>query len=180
MFSLFVFFLMIRRPPRSTLSSSSAASDVYKRQVRSYGFLQQCSCLSTISLQPFEGVSAIPHAFLTQCSFLREIDLTPLLLQPQQHPPPSSSLPITPMTTTSVLLLHRVHSNCLSYCTRLKTINLSALRNVVQIGDNFLFGSLSLSEIDLKALGNVEVIGKRFLGDCVGCLLYTSPSPRDS
>ena len=25
--------LMIRRPPRSTLSSSSAASDVYKRQV---------------------------------------------------------------------------------------------------------------------------------------------------
>ena len=28
-----LFFLMIRRPPRSTLSSSSAASDVYKRQV---------------------------------------------------------------------------------------------------------------------------------------------------
>src|SRR5665648_596100 len=28
---------MIRRPPRSTLSSSSAASDVYKRQVRSFG-----------------------------------------------------------------------------------------------------------------------------------------------
>eukprot|EP00658_Telonema_sp_P-2_P045444 TRINITY_DN33407_c0_g1_i1.p2 TRINITY_DN33407_c0_g1~~TRINITY_DN33407_c0_g1_i1.p2 ORF type:complete len:115 (+),score=11.68 TRINITY_DN33407_c0_g1_i1:106-450(+) len=28
---------MIRRPPRSTLSSSSAASDVYKRQVRSCG-----------------------------------------------------------------------------------------------------------------------------------------------
>ena len=30
---LFVFFLMIRRPPRSTLDRSSAASDVYKRQV---------------------------------------------------------------------------------------------------------------------------------------------------
>ena len=28
-----VFFLMIRRPPRSTLDRSSAASDVYKRQV---------------------------------------------------------------------------------------------------------------------------------------------------
>src|SRR5665648_185112 len=28
---------MIRRPPRSTLSSSSAASDVYKRQVRNSG-----------------------------------------------------------------------------------------------------------------------------------------------
>ena len=30
--SMFVFFLMIRRPPRSTLDRSSAASDVYKRQ----------------------------------------------------------------------------------------------------------------------------------------------------
>ena len=28
------FFLMIRRPPRSTQSRSSAASDVYKRQVK--------------------------------------------------------------------------------------------------------------------------------------------------
>ena len=28
------FFLMIRRPPRSTLDRSSAASDVYKRQHR--------------------------------------------------------------------------------------------------------------------------------------------------
>ena len=30
--SLLFFFLMIRRPPRSTLDRSSAASDVYKRQ----------------------------------------------------------------------------------------------------------------------------------------------------
>ena len=28
-----IFFLMIRRPPRSTQSRSSAASDVYKRQI---------------------------------------------------------------------------------------------------------------------------------------------------
>src|SRR5680860_1870056 len=31
---LFFFFLMIRRPPRSTQSRSSAASDVYKRQLQ--------------------------------------------------------------------------------------------------------------------------------------------------
>ena len=31
-FLLFFFFLRIRRPPRSTLDRSSAASDVYKRQ----------------------------------------------------------------------------------------------------------------------------------------------------
>eukprot|EP00657_Telonema_sp_P-1_P008063 TRINITY_DN28611_c0_g1_i1.p1 TRINITY_DN28611_c0_g1~~TRINITY_DN28611_c0_g1_i1.p1 ORF type:complete len:110 (+),score=57.72 TRINITY_DN28611_c0_g1_i1:1-330(+) len=33
MYRLSLFFLMIRRPPRSTQSRSSAASDVYKRQV---------------------------------------------------------------------------------------------------------------------------------------------------
>eukprot|EP00831_Metopus_contortus_P049298 TRINITY_DN40643_c0_g1_i1.p2 TRINITY_DN40643_c0_g1~~TRINITY_DN40643_c0_g1_i1.p2 ORF type:complete len:127 (+),score=23.36 TRINITY_DN40643_c0_g1_i1:19-399(+) len=32
-----VFFLMIRRPPRSTQGVSSAASDVYKRQVHGRG-----------------------------------------------------------------------------------------------------------------------------------------------
>ena len=37
MFSLFFFFLMIRRPPRSTLDRSSAASDVYKRQTINLG-----------------------------------------------------------------------------------------------------------------------------------------------
>ena len=31
-YSAGVFFLMMRRPPRSTLDRSSAASDVYKRQ----------------------------------------------------------------------------------------------------------------------------------------------------
>ena len=30
--NMYFFFLMIRRPPRSTQSRSSAASDVYKRQ----------------------------------------------------------------------------------------------------------------------------------------------------
>src|SRR5665647_3982078 len=35
-FFFFFFFLMIRRPPRSTPLYSSAASDVYKRQVKGY------------------------------------------------------------------------------------------------------------------------------------------------
>ena len=33
------FFLMIRRPPRSTLDRSSAASDVYKRQLEKDAYL---------------------------------------------------------------------------------------------------------------------------------------------
>ena len=36
---MFFFFLMIRRPPRSTLDRSSAASDVYKRQTGCYPHL---------------------------------------------------------------------------------------------------------------------------------------------
>eukprot|EP00831_Metopus_contortus_P016308 TRINITY_DN1681_c0_g1_i1.p1 TRINITY_DN1681_c0_g1~~TRINITY_DN1681_c0_g1_i1.p1 ORF type:complete len:171 (+),score=27.23 TRINITY_DN1681_c0_g1_i1:69-581(+) len=43
----FVFFLMIRRPPRSTQGVSSAASDVYKRQVYMYSVvipLLLCGC----------------------------------------------------------------------------------------------------------------------------------------
>src|SRR5674536_77442 len=39
---------MIRRPPRSTLSSSSAASDVYKRQVYEPSFEQLRDMLSTL------------------------------------------------------------------------------------------------------------------------------------
>ena len=40
---LFFFFLMIRRPPRSTQSRSSAASDVYKRQIQhSYKAIMPC------------------------------------------------------------------------------------------------------------------------------------------
>ena len=35
------FFLMIRRPPRSTLDRSSAASDVYKRQMEFDGGAQK-------------------------------------------------------------------------------------------------------------------------------------------
>ena len=41
-----VFFLMIRRPPRSTLDRSSAASDVYKRQMLSWPMRQRMNGLS--------------------------------------------------------------------------------------------------------------------------------------
>ena len=48
--SICFFFLMIRRPPRSTLDRSSAASDVYKRQgLTSYGKHEGSSSLDLMS-----------------------------------------------------------------------------------------------------------------------------------
>eukprot|EP00828_Plagiopyla_frontata_P009245 TRINITY_DN14753_c0_g1_i2.p3 TRINITY_DN14753_c0_g1~~TRINITY_DN14753_c0_g1_i2.p3 ORF type:complete len:105 (-),score=25.18 TRINITY_DN14753_c0_g1_i2:26-340(-) len=44
---------MIRRPPRSTLSSSSAASDVYKRQ-EIIGFKEKCFNKDNIRLIPMD------------------------------------------------------------------------------------------------------------------------------
>ena len=44
---------MIRRPPRSTLSSSSAASDVYKRQFTSCIFSRPMPSVYDVSVRPF-------------------------------------------------------------------------------------------------------------------------------
>ena len=51
------FFLMIRRPPRSTLDRSSAASDVYKRQREAFLLLWD-ECLAKLkdgATQPSGG-----------------------------------------------------------------------------------------------------------------------------
>eukprot|EP00658_Telonema_sp_P-2_P028411 TRINITY_DN21773_c0_g2_i2.p1 TRINITY_DN21773_c0_g2~~TRINITY_DN21773_c0_g2_i2.p1 ORF type:complete len:113 (-),score=22.74 TRINITY_DN21773_c0_g2_i2:21-359(-) len=64
---------MIRRPPRSTLSSSSAASDVYKRQaVRKRNTIHAthiCVCVSTT----LDYYSPLPTAiqFASECCGVR-------------------------------------------------------------------------------------------------------------
>ena len=58
-FFLLVFFLMIRRPPRSTLDRSSAASDVYKRQVHKYELPQSSSSNDTLNLLLQEKLNQI-------------------------------------------------------------------------------------------------------------------------
>ena len=58
-----VFFLMIRRPPRSTLDRSSAASDVYKRQVQDYpGFISNRILMPMINEAVYcvmEGIASV-------------------------------------------------------------------------------------------------------------------------
>src|SRR5665648_1273686 len=63
---------MIRRPPRSTLSSSSAASDVYKRQVVYRGLLGD-SLAHTISFEDcyfsqLQVIDSVNFAFRAQSS----------------------------------------------------------------------------------------------------------------
>eukprot|EP00658_Telonema_sp_P-2_P013757 TRINITY_DN15217_c0_g1_i1.p1 TRINITY_DN15217_c0_g1~~TRINITY_DN15217_c0_g1_i1.p1 ORF type:complete len:101 (-),score=40.32 TRINITY_DN15217_c0_g1_i1:158-460(-) len=70
---------MIRRPPRSTLSSSSAASDVYKRQVstQSTGTLLNEEKLAAVPLLIFANKmdlsTALPAADVSQCLNLHTI-----------------------------------------------------------------------------------------------------------
>ena len=91
--SLF-FFLMIRRPPRSTLDRSSAASDVYKRQVLATAITSAVSSwggiVSTSSLDaPFTTRSPVMTTTTVSYTHLRAhetvLDLVcRLLLEKQQ------------------------------------------------------------------------------------------------
>src|SRR5680860_60020 len=52
---------MIRRPPRSTQSRSSAASDVYKRQTKAYPELKYLTLSYCGSMAHFPEASIKPH-----------------------------------------------------------------------------------------------------------------------
>eukprot|EP00658_Telonema_sp_P-2_P063929 TRINITY_DN52779_c0_g1_i1.p2 TRINITY_DN52779_c0_g1~~TRINITY_DN52779_c0_g1_i1.p2 ORF type:complete len:130 (+),score=32.81 TRINITY_DN52779_c0_g1_i1:140-529(+) len=73
---------MIRRPPRSTLSSSSAASDVYKRQDFDPGFPHSRNGFDYPALPVVDGV-AITHSPLDALS-VPIVDV-PLILQNMQQ-----------------------------------------------------------------------------------------------
>eukprot|EP00825_Cyclidium_porcatum_P006240 TRINITY_DN13082_c0_g1_i4.p4 TRINITY_DN13082_c0_g1~~TRINITY_DN13082_c0_g1_i4.p4 ORF type:complete len:111 (-),score=15.96 TRINITY_DN13082_c0_g1_i4:191-523(-) len=82
---------MIRRPPRSTHCISSAASDVYKRQISMYEYgyffrcccicfkekslqsLQQNSCRQIMSASQFAKQSKILFPVLVPCSFSKKL-----------------------------------------------------------------------------------------------------------
>jgi hypothetical protein len=51
-------------------------------------------------------------------------------------------------------------------CEKLKSINLSPLQNVTEIGDGFLIGCKSLTSINLSPFNKVESIGNEFLCNC--------------
>jgi len=94
----------------------------------------------------FEFVKKIPklqylsHEFLN-CFEITEIDLSPLC---------------------NIIFINTL----LQGCEKLKSINLSPLKNVTEIGDGFLIGCKSLTCIDLSPFNKVESIGNQFLYYC--------------
>eukprot|EP00656_Telonema_subtile_P004835 TRINITY_DN1220_c0_g1_i2.p1 TRINITY_DN1220_c0_g1~~TRINITY_DN1220_c0_g1_i2.p1 ORF type:complete len:228 (-),score=44.39 TRINITY_DN1220_c0_g1_i2:184-867(-) len=109
---------MIRRPPRSTLSSSSAASDVYKRQVSTQSTGDKHPRMATVALRiPPSGVSEPQEAAgeLTCISALLSLSLPKCprsrdACAPLEHDRPhkahkcshnnSTAAPVTPRGTT--------------------------------------------------------------------------------
>eukprot|EP00658_Telonema_sp_P-2_P043111 TRINITY_DN31065_c0_g1_i1.p1 TRINITY_DN31065_c0_g1~~TRINITY_DN31065_c0_g1_i1.p1 ORF type:complete len:164 (-),score=31.06 TRINITY_DN31065_c0_g1_i1:139-630(-) len=163
---------MIRRPPRSTLSSSSAASDVYKRQMfvlggnlagmLPYSFTITSHIIVTLALAlvVFLGVTILGF-YKHGLGFLK-------LFAPSGVPAP--------------LYLLIIPVEVLSYFTR--PISLS-----VRLFANMMAGHIMLKVfagfvVSLGAAGALGVFGAIFPFAfnifLTGCLLYTSPSPRDS
>eukprot|EP00657_Telonema_sp_P-1_P003055 TRINITY_DN17184_c0_g1_i1.p1 TRINITY_DN17184_c0_g1~~TRINITY_DN17184_c0_g1_i1.p1 ORF type:complete len:108 (+),score=58.20 TRINITY_DN17184_c0_g1_i1:74-397(+) len=78
---LYFFFLMIRRPPRSTQSRSSAASDVYKRQkhykeldTNGDGAVQREEFLRLAGVDRFSLVDEDQDGFISLKEYLKHDD----------------------------------------------------------------------------------------------------------
>eukprot|EP00657_Telonema_sp_P-1_P007648 TRINITY_DN27716_c0_g1_i1.p1 TRINITY_DN27716_c0_g1~~TRINITY_DN27716_c0_g1_i1.p1 ORF type:complete len:120 (-),score=36.66 TRINITY_DN27716_c0_g1_i1:90-449(-) len=72
------FFLMKRRPPRSTQSRSSAASDVYKRQVR--------TCTPSLAARAL-WLEVVVGVRILVCTMHTSLALKPSSSFPQGEPP---------------------------------------------------------------------------------------------
>ena len=86
------FFLMIRRPPRSTLDRSSAASDVYKRQVTVNGHtVDKAASLAGVDLRGADlrgldlaGIDPVSYTHLRAHETVLDL-VCRLLLEKKKH-----------------------------------------------------------------------------------------------
>mgnify|MGYP003381576201 CR=1 FL=1 len=89
----YVFFLMIRRPPRSTLDRSSAASDVYKRQdLQLLDWLQlkifpyeNAHNKNSLKLSAQIGINAVSYTHLRAHETVLDLVCRLLLEKKKQH-----------------------------------------------------------------------------------------------
>ena len=155
-----VFFLMIRRPPRSTLDRSSAASDVYKRQghisirygFRGPNFTVVSACASS--------TNAINDAF----TYIRL---------------GKADMFITGGSESTVNETCVGGFNALQALSQRNDDPKTASRPFDLDRDGFVMGE-GAGCLILEELEHAKARGAKIYAEIVGgCLLYTSPSPRD-
>ena len=165
---------MIRRPPRSTLSSSSAASDVYKRQVLPY---------APQNLHLFDPTTVTPnneHPLAQIPDAPRHITTTP---PTSQEHLPQRSQGFNYRTTTNRLPQVPIVLPILNDPSPPQTGRnwpifpdlpnfLSSIRDVIHY-------CKGLTRNTLEELEDALQITTQALRTPSTCLLYTSPSPRD-
>eukprot|EP00825_Cyclidium_porcatum_P007686 TRINITY_DN13859_c0_g1_i3.p3 TRINITY_DN13859_c0_g1~~TRINITY_DN13859_c0_g1_i3.p3 ORF type:complete len:160 (-),score=21.92 TRINITY_DN13859_c0_g1_i3:90-569(-) len=157
---------MIRRPPRSTHCISSAASDVYKRQD------QMQSKPKVVKLNKLE------YRFFKQVNKFRIG--SPRAIQS----PPRSQGYTRPTHCQSKKELYRSQS---------PDLYLNGDTNVYRIENSFQQNSKQITSPSTKDISKIGCISKNYHNNQIqngantknnasfpkGCLLYTSPSPRD-
>ena len=70
-----LFFLMIRRPPRSTLDRSSAASDVYKRQGFDRTIIKEAEIIQRLQHPGIVRLFLLPRQDRTPVAYARAIEM---------------------------------------------------------------------------------------------------------
>eukprot|EP00656_Telonema_subtile_P004072 TRINITY_DN11850_c0_g2_i1.p1 TRINITY_DN11850_c0_g2~~TRINITY_DN11850_c0_g2_i1.p1 ORF type:complete len:292 (-),score=49.72 TRINITY_DN11850_c0_g2_i1:3-878(-) len=140
---------MIRRPPRSTLSSSSAASDVYKRQA---GVTRRWHFSTGAAACDWGGV---------RCDDRKQVTGLDLSCARGEHPQ-AGTLP-SALGDLTALKSFRADGCGLSGTIPLALLRLTALQELV-LGHNKLSGSLSPALADLQALRELRLGGCRLTG----------------
>eukprot|EP00658_Telonema_sp_P-2_P074213 TRINITY_DN63407_c0_g1_i1.p1 TRINITY_DN63407_c0_g1~~TRINITY_DN63407_c0_g1_i1.p1 ORF type:complete len:193 (+),score=42.62 TRINITY_DN63407_c0_g1_i1:49-627(+) len=192
---------MIRRPPRSTLSSSSAASDVYKRQVstQSTGDLTQIMAVWDLMrsqallflLAPLLVAQPITmgHARFTVLSpSLLRMEWTAASTFEDRPSLVFSTRPSAPGATSnhSISPDGTLHLDTAMLSLRFSpTCTRGFTPDCLRVSTPFVSWTPPSSGISLIGAGNLNGSLQTmdcYLGpeECKDCLLYTSPSPRDS
>ena len=166
---------MIRRPPRSTQSRSSAASDVYKRQVRARGARLQTGLLlfvtaiivaGSFAVAVANAIQLVPGSYFSSFGRFWEMGVGALLaiaapsLQSLQTP--RNRAPLVAIGLGAILVA------AVSYGAQTPFPGYAALVPVLGTAMIIVFGANSSASAEPRSIDLLAC-----------CLLYTSPSPRD-
>eukprot|EP01059_Diplonema_ambulator_P015251 TRINITY_DN26355_c0_g1_i1.p1 TRINITY_DN26355_c0_g1~~TRINITY_DN26355_c0_g1_i1.p1 ORF type:complete len:291 (+),score=20.93 TRINITY_DN26355_c0_g1_i1:41-913(+) len=131
-------------------------SNIHGVEAFGQSFLSTCPHLVEVHLPTsMPNLHTIGTAFLSGCTALKSVDLTPL----------------SPATSINSCFLYN--------CNGLTEIILPPFPNLRRLGDLFLASCGSLKSIDIATLSNVHDFGNYFLYKCTGLETITGPlAPR--